>query len=82
MKVRVHLFARLRDLAGAEWIEVELKEAATIADLRRVLAESSSALAPLLSRSAVAMNEDFAEDDQRIPENATLAVLPPVSGGS
>jgi molybdopterin converting factor small subunit len=35
----------------------------------------------LLSRSAVAVNEEFADDAVAIPAGAEVALLPPVSGG-
>ena len=53
MTTRVRLFARARDLAGAEALSVELPPGATVADLRRKLAGAVPALAGLLERSAV-----------------------------
>jgi sulfur-carrier protein len=81
MKVRVQLFARARDLAGAEWIELELSNSPTIAELRGAIAGQFPPLAPLLARSVIALNEEFANDADPIPEDSRLAVLPPVSGG-
>lgn len=81
MIVRVYLFARARDLAGTDRIEIELAEGATVADLRRRLAADYPALAGLLERSAIAVENDFAEDSRALPANAEVALLPPVSGG-
>jgi molybdopterin converting factor small subunit len=39
------------------------------------------ALAALLERSALAIDGEFAADDQSIAANAEVALLPPVSGG-
>ena len=50
-------------------------------DLRRVLAGRYPKLAPLLERSAFAVNDEFASDDVVIGANAVVALLPPVSGG-
>jgi sulfur-carrier protein len=77
----VHLFAAARDLAGTAAVTVELPAGATIADLRAALAAAMPALAPLLARSAVAVNHDFAEDDRVLADADELAVIPPVSGG-
>ena len=77
----VRLFARARDLAGADAVTVELPAGATVAELRTALAAACPTLAPLLPRSAVAVNEEFAGDSVRIPPGAELALLPPVSGG-
>ncbi len=81
MTVRVRLFARARDLAGADAVAVEMPAGATVAELRRRLGEACPALRPLLPRSAVAVNEDFAGDAAPIPPGAEVALLPPVSGG-
>jgi molybdopterin converting factor subunit 1 len=81
MTVRVRLFARARELAGADVVNVETPAGATVADLRERLGEAYSSLRPLLARSAVAVNEEFAGDDAVIPPSAEVALLPPVSGG-
>jgi molybdopterin converting factor subunit 1 len=81
MLVSVRLFARARDLAGADIVRVELSDGATIADLRRRLAADHPALAGLLQRSALAVDSDFAEDSHVLSANAEVALLPPVSGG-
>jgi molybdopterin converting factor subunit 1 len=81
MRVRVRLFARARDLAGSEMIEVALEAGATVGELRRRLAEKIPALAGLLARSALAVNDEFAGDDVPLVPDAEVALLPPVSGG-
>src|SRR5262245_4678454 len=82
MTFEVRLFAGAKDLAGAESVRVELPEGATVGDLRRRLAADHPALAGLLGRCAVAVNDEFADDGVPLPEAAEVAVLPPVSGGS
>lgn len=81
MIVHVRLFARARDLARTDQIDTELADSATVADLRRRLAADYPALAGLLERSAVAVDNDFADDSRVLPANAEVALLPPVSGG-
>jgi molybdopterin converting factor subunit 1 len=81
MTLRVRLFARARDLAGAEALSLELPDGATVADLRRRLVEACPALAPLLPRCALAVDGEFADDALPLTEAAEVAVLPPVSGG-
>jgi molybdopterin converting factor subunit 1 len=77
----VLLFAAARDLAGADAVTVELPAGATVADLRGELARRFPALAGLLARSALAVNHDFAEEDQMLMPDDEIAVIPPVSGG-
>ena len=62
-------------------LSVVLPAGATVADLRRGLAVECPSLGGLLARSAIALNDDFANDATVIPENAEAALLPPVSGG-
>lgn len=81
MFVHVRLFARARDLAGSDAVAIELPDGARVGDLRRALAEAHPRLASLLEKSALAVNNEFAEDDVVVPTNAELALLPPVSGG-
>lgn len=81
MIVHVRLFARARDLAGADTVTVELPDGATVADLRRRLAAERPALAGLLARSAIAVADDFAQDTHILATGVEVALLPPVSGG-
>ena len=81
MNVEVRLFARAKDLAGAERISLEIPASATVGDLRAALGERVPALRPLLPTLLVAINNDFADDRQQIPSNAEIACFPPVSGG-
>lgn len=81
MMITVKLFARARDLAGVDAARVELPAGATVAMLRQALARDYPALAPLLEKSALAMANEFASDDQPLAADAEVAVLPPVSGG-
>jgi molybdopterin converting factor subunit 1 len=81
MKISVHLFARARDLAGTSQVVVGVPAAATVADLRHLVAERYPVLASLLPRCAVAVNSEFAEDFVLLVPDAEVALLPPVSGG-
>jgi molybdopterin converting factor subunit 1 len=82
MIVTVHLFARAKDLAGADRLTLALPAGATVAELRTGLARQAPALADFLARCAVAVQGEYAQDETVIPEDADVAVIPPVSGGS
>jgi molybdopterin converting factor subunit 1 len=82
MTVRVRLFARARDLAGAGEIDVEVSPGATVGEVRRTLGETRPALRELLGRCAIAVDENFAGDDIVVTETSEIAVIPPVSGGA
>jgi molybdopterin converting factor subunit 1 len=81
MTLPVLLFAAARDLAGSDVVRVELPPGATVADLRSELARRFPALAPLLAKSALAVNHDFAEDSRVLAAADEVAIIPPVSGG-
>jgi molybdopterin converting factor subunit 1 len=81
MHVVVKLFARAKDLAGADTVSVEVPDGASVRELRERLAAAYPALKGLLGRSALAVNDEFAGDATILSANAELALLPPVSGG-
>jgi molybdopterin converting factor small subunit len=78
----VRLFARARDLAASDVLRIELEGRKDVRELREKMIRVCPALASLLPRCAIAIDEEFASDDVRVPIDATIAVLPPVSGGS
>src|SRR5438445_13771235 len=55
MTISVRLFARARDLAGCDMLRLDLPAQATVADLRRRVAESHPALRDFLPRCAIAV---------------------------
>jgi len=81
VKVRVRLFALARQLAGAESIDVDLPDGASVRQLRDELQRTCPSLASLLPTMMIAVNEEYAVDSSRIPPGAAVAVIPPVSGG-
>ncbi|MCZ2342578.1 MAG: MoaD/ThiS family protein [Bacteroidales bacterium] len=82
MTVTVQLFAGFRELLdGRETIPVELPTSACVADLLQQLREQHPCCRPLLDRSRVAVNQEFAESSARIDAHSEIALIPPVSGG-
>jgi molybdopterin converting factor subunit 1 len=81
VRVNVQLFALARERAGRSSVFVDLPEPATVAALRQALIEAVPALAPLLPVMRIAVNSEYASDEQGIEEGADLAAIPPVSGG-
>jgi molybdopterin converting factor subunit 1 len=78
----VHLFAAAKDLARADAVTLQLEAGATVASLRQRLAEQVPALASLLTRCLIAVNQEFAADGVMLAASDEIAVIPPVSGGS
>jgi molybdopterin converting factor subunit 1 len=81
MIYHVQLFARARDLAETSVATVDLPADSTVRDLKEQLQRRFPSLEGLLSRCTVAVNDDYATDDLPLPADATLALIPPVSGG-
>jgi molybdopterin converting factor subunit 1 len=79
--ITIHLFARAKDLAGTDHILIALSDGATVAELRHQLVRQVPALEMLIARSAVAVENEYANDDQIIKPGVEIALLPPVSGG-
>ena len=81
MKVSVRLFAVARQLGGAESIELDLPDGATVADLRRLLALATPELAAALPKMLIAVDSEYAGSTTVISPRAEIACIPPVSGG-
>lgn len=81
MNVRIRLFAVAKQLAGADSIDVEVIDGGSVADLRRSMVERYPQLAPLAPHILFAIGSSYADDATKIPVNADVACIPPVSGG-
>ena len=81
MRVAVRLFARARELAGAEQLEIELTEPATVGQLKERLQEQCPQLGPLLPQLHVAVGAEYATNDTPLADSADVACFPNVSGG-
>jgi molybdopterin synthase sulfur carrier subunit len=75
------MFARAKELAGGDTVEVLLSDDATVGSLRRSLAGKLPELGAILAHCMFAVNMEYATDDAVIPAAATVACIPPVSGG-
>jgi MoaE-MoaD fusion protein len=76
MQVTVRLFAMLRERAGASEVTLELPEGARVADALASLAGLADGL-PLV----MAINREYAREEQALAPGDELALIPPVSGG-
>ncbi len=81
MRVTVRLFARLRELAGAETIAVDVAEPATVAAVWQAVAAVAPALAPFERALSCAVNAHFSRMSHPVAAGDDVAFLPPVSGG-
>lgn len=81
VKVRVRLFASLRDVVGREQLELDLPAGATAETAWGRLVAAHPALAPRRASLAVAVNRAYERFDAPLPEGAELVFIPPISGG-
>ncbi len=76
MRVTVRLFAGLRERAGAGALELELPEGARVADALAALHELTDGVPVVM-----AVNREYAGEDQELAGGDEVALIPPVSGG-
>jgi len=82
VRVTVRLFALARQRAGRAEVVLDVPAPATVAAVKLALAATFPELAPLVPQLMIAIDSDYASDDQRlIPPGAEVAAIPPVSGG-
>ena len=81
MRVRIRLFARLRDLAGAGTLTRDVPAGATVDAVWMELAREFPALATSRASLAAAVNAEYATFATPVAEGDEVAFLPPVSGG-
>jgi molybdopterin synthase catalytic subunit len=77
VEVTVRLFAMLRERAGAGSVTLELPEGARVRDAIDSLAGLAEGI-PLV----MAVNREYASEEQVLDAGDELALIPPVSGGS
>jgi molybdopterin converting factor small subunit len=82
MKIRVKLFAGLRDLAGCEDLELELPGTPRVADVHKAAIDVlPSSARDLANASRLAVDSQFAASHATIDKQSEIALIPPVSGG-
>lgn len=81
VKVKVRLFAVLREAAGRAELELELPEGATPEDAWGRLADEHEALRARRPSLAAAVNRRYAGFDEPLRDGDELVFVPPVSGG-
>lgn len=80
-RIKLLFFATLRERAGMRSLNLEISEDLTIQGLKNKLAREYPNLAPSMSSVLVSIDREYAFDETVIPQNAEIALFPPVSGG-
>jgi molybdopterin synthase catalytic subunit len=82
MEVTILFFANIREKAGTKSISLQLPDNANIKHLKERLRIEFPALVETLDTSLLSINQEFAFEEDEIPDGSEVAVFPPVSGGS
>lgn len=82
MKSKIIFFAKLKDIVGKTELEFDLREGSKVADLKREVVQEFPNLQEYVDIMIVSINQNFAFDEDPIPENSEIALFPPVSGGA
>jgi molybdopterin converting factor subunit 1 len=78
---RVLFFATLRDISGTRELNLEFLEGSRVSDIKSLVLQKYPALQKNMDTIIVAMNHEFAFDEQIVVDGAEVAMFPPVSGG-
>lgn len=81
MKIRVKLFAILRDAAGTGDVELDVPPGTRAGAIRQMLSAARPAIERYLPRVALAVNRSYATPETELREGDEVALIPPVSGG-
>lgn len=74
-------FAAAREKAGISSERLELPAGATVGALLEVVRARHPALAEVLPRCRIAVDQAFTGADATVPDGAEVALIPPVAGG-
>jgi molybdopterin converting factor subunit 1 len=81
MRVRVRLFASLREAAGRDQLDLDLPEGATAEAAWARLVEAHPSLAARRASLAVAVNRAYQRFDAPLATGDEVVFIPPISGG-
>ncbi len=80
-KVKVLFYATLKDKAGIAQAELDLPDNISIAEFKELLFRRYPNLPKSKANLLVAVNKEYAFDDELVLAGAEVALFPPVSGG-
>ncbi len=81
MQIRVRLAAGLARLSGGPFVNVDLADGSTVADLYAWLADTQPEMAPALNSTLPVIAGEHAARSQVLEHRQEVALLLPVSGG-
>ncbi|HWN02982.1 MAG TPA: molybdenum cofactor biosynthesis protein MoaE [Candidatus Dormibacteraeota bacterium] len=82
MKVQIRLFARYREAAGRDSLDLELPDGGTVERAWEAVIRQLPALTPYRPFTLFALRNDYVDADRLLADGDELCLFPPVSGGS
>ncbi len=82
MRVRVRLFARYREAAGRDRLDLEIPEGGTVESAWSAVVDRHPVLEPYRPFTLFAIGHDYVEPEHPLHPDDELCLFPPVSGGS
>ena len=81
MDITILLFASIAEKAGTRRLSLPVEPDDTVANVRDRLLERFPQLAQSIPTLLYALNEEYVKEWEPVSPGATLALIPPVSGG-
>jgi len=80
MTTEIIAFGIAKDIVGGQRLQLELSDGSTVGSLKGLICQKFPAFDKLRSL-AIAVNEEYREDDFVIQTGDEVVIIPPVSGG-
>ena len=80
IEITVLFFGITTDLVGKNSLKIEFKNNPSVKDCKLELISKFPSLKNI-NEFAIAVNEEYAEDNLVLKKNDVVAIIPPVSGG-
>jgi len=80
--VTIRLFARLREIAGRDVIELDVPQGSSVQAVWTQLASQWPEMAAFGTTVSGAVNAEYARMSREVNDGDEVAFLPPVSGGA
>ena len=80
-RIKLLFFATLRERAGAKSMELDVPDELTVQGLKDKISGEYPNLKESMKSVLITINREYAFDEAVIPQDAEMAMFPPVSGG-
>jgi molybdopterin converting factor subunit 1 len=80
MKITILAFGIAKDILGNNTLSLDIDDQMTVGDIKQYLCDHYPAFKQLAALS-LAVNTEYAEDEQYIRQGDEVVIIPPVSGG-